>query len=102
MKINYTRPNTYSAAGVTLYPGINILPDDLATEFLQHPAVKARLQSGLIMVIAAEATEPTEQDVGSMADIAALRAMAKGNARNATVKAARARLAEIDAAAKAG
>ena len=100
MKINYTRPNMYDAAGVTLYPGINIVPNDAAAAFLEHPSVKKRIRDGLIEVMS-EAEAPEPDDVSGMADIAALRDLAKGNARPGTAKAARERLAEIDAAAKA-
>lgn len=100
MKINYTRPNTYSVDCVTLYPGINIVPNDVAAKFLEHPSVKKRIRDGLIAVMS-EAEAPEPEDVSSMADIAALREIAKGDARKADVKAARERLAEIDAAATA-
>ena len=100
MKINYTRPNTYSVDGVTLYPGINIVPNDVAAKFLEHPSVKKRIRDGLIEVMS-ESEAPEPDDVSGMADIAALRDLAKGNARNPAVKAARERLAEIDAAATA-
>ena len=98
MKIQYNRPNTYSAEGVTLYPGVNIVADDLAEAFMANAGVASRVKMGAIEVIGA--AEITADDVSDMADIAALREIAAGDGRQGEVKAARARLAEIDAAAK--
>ena len=99
MKIQYNRPNTYSVEGVTLYPGVNVVPDDQAEAFLANPGVASRVKMGAIEVVS-EDDVVTADDVSDMADIAKLRELAAGDGRQGEVKAARARLAEIDAAAK--
>jgi hypothetical protein len=103
MKIQYNRPNTYSAEGVTLLPGVNIVPVDLAGPFLANAGVQSRIRMGAIAVLdAPEGDEITVDDVPDMADVAALRELAAGDKRRAEVKAAIARLAEIDATVTAG
>lgn len=97
MKIQYNRPNTYSAEGVTLYPGVNVVPDDEAKKFLANAGVASRVKMGAIEVLGDD--DVTADDVSDMADIAKLRELAAGDGRLAEVKAARERLAEIDAAA---
>ena len=100
MKIQYNRPNTYSAEGVTLYPGVNIVADDLAEAFMANAGVQSRVKMGAISTSDEQADELTADDIGALSDVAKLRELAAGDGRNPIVKAARARLAEIDAAAK--
>lgn len=100
MKIRYNRTNVYSIAGIRLLPGVNMVDDKAWKAVADHPAVKSRMKMGAIVVDGG--VELSADDVAEMTNVEDLRAIAEGDSRKAEVKAAKKRLAEIDAMAKEG
>lgn len=49
-KILYNKPSVYRAEGVQLFPGMNVIPDDQLSKFLENPGVKDRITKGIISI----------------------------------------------------
>ena len=97
MKIRYNRTNVYSIAGIQLLPGVNMVDDKAWKAVADHPAVKSRMKMGAIVVDGD--AELSADDVTDMTNVEELRKIAEGDSRKAEVKAAKKRLAEIEAMA---
>ena len=105
MQIMNNMAPIYGAEGVELMPGPNTVPDEIAKKFLANKGVKHRIATGKIVaqgqpeapkMPGADPTQMTVEEIETSEDRDRLTMMASGDGRKPEVKAAKARLEELD------